>query len=58
MLIKYLNEAAPLIQPAAVETKVAGTIGGVRVYGYVDLLAARGVIDLQKRIAEIETNEG
>jgi hypothetical protein len=38
MLMKYLDEAAPLIQPAAVETKVKGVIGGVKVYGYVDLL--------------------
>jgi RecB family exonuclease len=44
MLTKYLNEAAPLIQPAAVETKVSGTIGGVRVYGYVDLLDTDGRI--------------
>src|ERR1700692_1222219 len=45
MLTKYLNEAAPPIQPAAVETKVAGTIGGVRVYGYVDLLTSQVRVD-------------
>lgn len=44
MLTKYLNEAAPLIQPAAVETKVTGMIGGVKVYGYVDLLDMEGRI--------------
>lgn len=30
MLEKYLCEAAPLIRPAAVETRVAGLIGGVK----------------------------
>ena len=44
MLSKYLNEAAPLIQPAAVETKVRGLIGGVKVCGYVDLLDTEGRI--------------
>lgn len=44
MLSKYLNEAAPLIQPAAVETKVRGVIGAVKVYGYVDLLDIEGRI--------------
>jgi RecB family exonuclease len=44
MLMKYLDEAAPLIQPAAVETKVKGVIGGVKVYGYVDLLDIEGRI--------------
>ena len=42
MVAKYLGEAAPLIQPAAVESRVAGIIGGVRVSGYVDLLDAEG----------------
>ncbi len=44
MLTKYLNEAAPLIQPAAVETKVRGMIGGIKVYGYLDLLDIEGRI--------------
>lgn len=44
MLQKYLCEAAPLIQPAAVETAVTGMIGGVKVRGYVDLLDADGRI--------------
>lgn len=44
MLTKYLNDAAPLIQPAAVETKVRGVIGNVKVYGYVDLLDIEGRI--------------
>jgi RecB family exonuclease len=44
MLEKYLREAAPLIQPAAVETRVVGVIGGVQVRGYVDLLDVQGRI--------------
>lgn len=38
MIQKHLVEAAPLIQPAAVESSVSGIIGGVKVTGYVDLL--------------------
>jgi len=45
---QYLEDAAPGIQPAAVEMPVAGMIGGVRVRGYVDLLDTSGrVIDLK-----------
>ena len=44
MLTKYLAEAAPLTHPAAVETTVKGVIGGVKVYGYVDLLDIEGRI--------------
>lgn len=44
MVQKYLAEAAPLIQPAAVESRVSGVIGGVKVAGYVDLLDIEGRI--------------
>ncbi len=44
MLDKYMQEAAPLIQPAAVETRVAVVIGGVKVRGFVDLLDVEGRI--------------
>jgi RecB family exonuclease len=44
MVQKYLAEAAPLIQPAAVESRVCGLIGGVKVAGYVDLLDIEGRI--------------
>jgi RecB family exonuclease len=44
MVQKYLAEAAPLIQPAAVESRVSGLIGGVKVAGYVDLLDIEGRI--------------
>lgn len=42
MVAKYLEEAAPQVQPAAVEAKVSGMIGGVKVAGYVDLLDRDG----------------
>ena len=44
MVQKYMQEAAPLIQPAAVETRVASVIGGVKVRGFVDLLDVEGRI--------------
>lgn len=40
----YMREAAPRIQPAAVEVYVRGEIGGVKVQGHVDLLCADGKI--------------
>jgi RecB family exonuclease len=49
MLEKYLCEAAPLIRPAAVETPVAGSIGGVKVRGYVDL------VDKERRIIDTKS---
>jgi len=42
MVAKYIEEAAPSIQPAAVESRVSGLIGGVKVSGYVDLLDTEG----------------
>jgi hypothetical protein len=42
MVAKYIEEAAPFIQPAAIESRVSGVIGGVKVSGYVDLLDTEG----------------
>jgi CRISPR/Cas system-associated exonuclease Cas4 (RecB family) len=54
MVAKYLAEAAPLIQPAAVESRVSGIIGGVKVAGYVDLLDTDGrLIDSKSAIKPI-----
>jgi RecB family exonuclease len=44
MVTKYIEDAAPLIRPAAVESRVSGVIGGVKVSGYVDLLDIEGRI--------------
>jgi len=41
---KYFREAAPHIQPAAVEVPVAGEIAGVKVRGIVDILDLNGCI--------------
>ena len=55
MLGKYLCEAAPLILPAAVETRVAGLIGGVKVRGYADLLDIEGrIIDTKSALKAIK----
>jgi len=48
LTLKYLNEAAPTVEPAAVELPVAGVIAGVPVRGYIDILDVRGkVIDIK-----------
>ena len=48
LTVKYLDEACPAIEPAAVEFQVCGHIGGVAVHGYVDLLDVEGrIIDLK-----------
>ena len=48
LVAKYMEEAAPRIEPAAVEMRVAGVISGVRVTGYIDLLDVDGcVIDIK-----------
>jgi hypothetical protein len=44
LVTKYMDEAAPWIQPAAVELDVAGEIGGVAVRGRVDLIDEEGCI--------------
>ena len=50
MVTKYVEDAAPLIQPAAVESRVSGMIGGVKVSGYVDLLDIEGRISRRPSI--------
>lgn len=48
LVAKYMDEAAPAIDPAAVEMRVAGEIGGTRVQGWIDLLDASGrIIDIK-----------
>jgi hypothetical protein len=48
LVTKYMEEAAPRIDPAAVEMRVEGVIAGVRVTGYIDLLDVDGcVIDIK-----------
>ena len=50
---KYLDEAAPEIEPAEMEVPVAGEIGGVKVRGIVDLLDTKGrIIDLKTAAAK------
>ena len=45
---KYMDEAAPSIEPAAVEIHVSGRVGGVLVRGYIDLLDTSGrIIDVK-----------
>jgi RecB family exonuclease len=49
MVTKYMEDAAPFIRPAAVESRVSGVIGGVKVSGYVDMLDTEGRIIDSKR---------
>ena len=49
LILKYLDEVAPIIAPAAVEQHITGEIGGVHIQGWVD------VIDVRGRILEIKT---
>ena len=44
LVTKYMEEAAPHIEPAAVELDVEGEIAGVKVRGRVDLLDAEGTL--------------
>lgn len=45
---KYIAEAAPAIQPALIEFPVSGTIGGVPVRGFIDIVDSSGrVIDIK-----------
>lgn len=41
---KYMDEAAPYVQPAAVQLEVAGEINGVKVRGRVDVLDEEGTL--------------
>ena len=48
LVTKYMEEAAPKIEPAAVDMRVEGVIAGVKVAGYIDLLDVNGcVIDIK-----------
>ena len=48
LVVKYMDEVAPEIDPAAVEIRVEGEIGGVRVQGWIDLLDTDGwIIDIK-----------
>ena len=48
LVSKYMDQAAPLLEPAAVEMRVEGTIGGIQVQGWIDLLDVNGrIIDLK-----------
>ncbi len=48
LVTKYMDYLAPTIDPAVVELKVDGEIGGVRVRGWIDLLDVEGrVIDIK-----------
>ena len=49
LVMKYLDEVAPAIEPAAVEFRVEGEIAGVRVQGFID------VLDVNGRIIDIKT---
>ncbi len=45
---KYLEEVAPEVQPAAVEMPVSGTVAGVNVRGFIDVIDTNGrIIDLK-----------
>src|SRR5450631_4241279 len=48
LVTKYMDQFAPMIDPAAVELKVEGEITGIKVRGWIDLLDAEGrVIDIK-----------
>ena len=44
LVTKYMEEASPKIEPAAVEMRVEGEIAGVKVAGYIDLLDVEGCV--------------
>jgi hypothetical protein len=50
LVAKYMDEAAPAIEPAAVELDVEGRIGGVKIVGKVDL------IDTEGRVVDVKTS--
>ena len=50
LTVKYMDEAAPFVEPAAVELPVRGAIAGVAVQGVVDLL------DVDGRIVDLKTS--
>lgn len=44
LIEKYMADHAPTVQPAAVETEITGTIGGVNVRGRIDIRTTDGTI--------------
>jgi CRISPR/Cas system-associated exonuclease Cas4 (RecB family) len=60
LVSKYMDEVAPLIEPAAVEMRVQGEIAGVRIQGWIDLLDVNGrIIDIKtaaRRPSAVEPN--
>ena len=49
LIIKYMEEAAPTIEPAAVELAVEGQVAGVQVRGRIDLM------DIEGRVTDVKT---
>lgn len=48
MVAVYMDQAAPQVEPAAIEEHVEGEIGGVPVHGYIDIRTIQGrVIDIK-----------
>jgi hypothetical protein len=62
LTLKYLDELAPEVQPAAVELPVVGEIAGVRVRGIIDLQDTSGrIIDVKTAVrkpSRIKTPQG
>src|SRR5271165_5731290 len=57
MVTKYIEDAAPLVRPAAVESRVSGVIGGVKVSGLGDLLDnERRMIDAKRALKPLKGN--
>lgn len=50
MVVAYMGQLAPTVQPAFVELPVAGAIGGVQVRGFVD------VVDIEGRVIDLKTS--
>ncbi len=56
LVAKYMDNLAPTIDPAVVELKIEGEIGGVKVRGWIDLLDVEGrVIDIKTAKARPST---
>ena len=49
LLTKYMDEVAPGVERDAVELRVEGEIGGVRVQSWID------VLDMEGRIIDLKT---
>lgn len=50
LVSKYMDNVAPKVTPAAVETRVEGEIAGIKVRGWID------VLDVEGRIIDIKTS--